>query len=248
MRGAGGGAGGPTASPWGTSRFHPNAAATHGLEPTLSSAYLLRTDMAPRRGRPQKAHIVADPALQQAKKSALLDARHKKVSKEEIRALTELATERAVIASEEYAHESDSDEDDEPHVRRPYVYDGTNPRFRNDSKAVMLRDLLTAGIERFGYPRPCVSQDAWFAEAGVPVRHRYQQQQQWQAGPRLGYPGLYCPWPGAEPPRNPRDELMRELYVVGMKRFGTSFKMTASSSSSKQASPAVDERAAQNSG
>ena len=83
---------------------------------------------------------------------ALLDARHKKVSKEEIRALTKLATEKAAAGAEEDAHESDSDVDDEP-VRQAYVYEGPNPRFRNDSKAVMLRDLLASGIERFGYPR-----------------------------------------------------------------------------------------------
>ena len=186
--------------------------------------------MAPRRGRTPKA----DTALQQAVRGARLDAKHKGVSAAEIRALTKLASEKAAeAAAAEDANDSEEDACSDHGAREPYVYDGPNPRFRDDSKALMLRDLLATGIDRFGYPRPNArASDAWFAEAGVPSRHRYQQQQQWQAGPRLGYPGLYCPRPGAEPPRNPRDELLRELYVVGQARFAHSLAATIVASSS----------------
>ena len=181
--------------------------------------------MAPRRGRTPKA----DTALQQAVRGARLDAKHKGVSTAEIRALTKLASEKAA----EDANDSEEDACSDHGAPEPYVYDGPNPRFRDDSKALMLRDLRATGIDRIGYPRPNArAGDAWFAEAGVPSRHRYQQQQQWQAGPRLGYPGLYCPRPGAEPPRNPRDELLRELYVVGQARFGHSLAATIVASSS----------------
>lgn len=118
--------------------------------------------------------------------------------------------------------EEDGKKEGEEEGEARYVYDGPNPRFRDDSKGAMLRDLLHSGLERFGYPRPgmvngVARPEAWFREG--PPLHRYQQQQQWHGGTNLGYPGLIMPR-GADPPRNARDELLRELYHTGVQRFG----------------------------
>ena len=172
------------------------------------------------RHRAKQKQQTGDPALRQAHRAAVSEAKALGMSQKKIEALEALATERVLEANLSARSDETKMTTEE---RRPfeYEYHGPNPRFRMDSKGEMLRDLLQSGLLRFGYPRPSGRE---VHESGHLPPHRYQQQQVWQAGHRLGYPGLWAPYPGAKSPPNPRDELLRELFVVGVERFGMSSK------------------------